>query len=84
MASLEARGVSGLRIVEGRIGAAQYRGLQSLDLRGLSDEAVDAWMESYSLYGEGLGHGLDHVIRQTGNFGAEFYFSPEAFRLFSF
>jgi hypothetical protein len=84
MAHLEARGVSGLRIMEGRIGQSQYQGLRSLDLRGLTDEAVDAWLDTHSLYGDGVPHSFDHIIRGTGNFGPEFYFSKDVFHLFSF
>ena len=29
-------------------------------------------------------HGFDHVVRNTGNFGPEFYFSKDVFHLFSF
>ena len=84
MAHLEARGVTGLRIMEARIGQAEYNGLRSLDLRTMSDDAVNVWMETHSLYGSGVPHAFHHIIRTTGNFGPEFYFSKEVFPLFSF
>jgi RHS repeat-associated protein len=83
-ALLEKHGATGLNILEARIGAAQYRGLKKLDLRTLSDDALDAWMDDYSLYGAGKPHGLEHVIRQTGNFGPEYFFSKEIFHYFKF
>ena len=71
-------------MLEGRIGQAEYESLNSFDLRTLDDAAVNAWMERHSLYGEGVPHGFDHVVRNTGNFGPEFYFSKDVFHLFSF
>jgi hypothetical protein len=50
----------------------------------MSDDAVNAWMDTHSLYGSGVPHGLDHVIRNTGNFGPEFYFSKDVFHQLSF
>lgn len=41
-------------------------------------------MEQYSLYGAGEEHAFEHIIRQTGNFGPEFYFAKAIFHLFSF
>ena len=44
--------------------------------RNPSDDAANAWTgRDSSLFGEGASHGLDHVIRDTGNFGTGF-FSP--------
>ena len=70
-----------LRIVRATISESDYQSLRMLDLRTWSDEDVDAWMELYSLYGEGRPHGYDHVIRGAG-LGDEFYFSPDVFHLF--
>ena len=83
LAALEGRGASGLRIMQASIPESQYQALRSIDLRDLSDEAAGAWLgEHSSLFGQGLPHGLDHVIRNTGNFGPEFFFSKDAFQLF--
>jgi RHS repeat-associated protein len=76
-------GATGLQIMEARIPATQYQGLKLLDLRPLGDDAVNAWMNEYSLYGNGAPHGLDHVIRQTG-MGAEYFFSKYVFPLLKF
>ena len=84
LANLASRGATGLNILQGKIGDLQYRGLNTLDLRTLSDPALESWMERFSLYGEGAAHGYEHVIRLTGNFGPEFFFSKEVFNLFTF
>jgi RHS repeat-associated protein len=84
LALLEKRGVSGLRILEPTIGEVEYQGLQTLDLRTFNDAVLESWMETHSLYGQGLSHPYQHVIRQTGNFGPEFYFSKDIFHLFRF
>lgn len=84
LALLESRGASGLQIMEARIGASQYQSLGRLDLRTLDNAALEAWMEQYSLYGQGAPHGLGHIIRQTGNFGPEYFFSKDVFNLFRF
>jgi hypothetical protein len=82
MGLLEGRGASGLRIMEASIPEAQYNALRAMDLRGLGDDAANAWLGRHSsLFGEGAPHGLDHVIRDTGNFGSEFFFSKDAFPL---
>jgi hypothetical protein len=61
---------------------SQYQALRSLDLCELSDGAAGAWLRQHSsLFGEGLPHGFEHVIRNTGNFGPEFFFSKDAFPL---
>ena len=76
--------VTGLRIMEARIGAAEYKALRTLDIRTMSSRAAEAWMDTHSLYGAGTPHSFQHVIRQTGNFGPEFFFSKDVFHLFSF
>lgn len=82
MSLLEGRGASGLRIMEASIPEAQYNALRAMDLRGLGDEAANAWLGRHSsLFGESAPHGLNHVIRDTGNFGPEFFFSKDAFPL---
>ncbi len=83
-AALEARGATGLRIMEGRMSAVEYRRLRTLDLRRLDDAAVEEWMATHSQYGEGLPHPFQHVIRETGNFGSEHYFSADVFSSFKF
>jgi RHS repeat-associated protein len=75
------RGYTGLSIVEARIKATDYNSLRTLDLRTMSDPDIDAWMDKYSLYGQGLPHDYQHVIRQTGNFGPEYYFAKQTFPL---
>ena len=82
---LNRNGASGLRILESGISEADYQGLNSLDLRTLSDESQEAWMESHSLYGSNpVPHGLDHVIRETSQVGPEYFFSKDIFHLFHF
>lgn len=83
MSMREGNGATGLRIMEATIPEAQYNALRAMDLRGLGADAVDAWAGRHSLlYGEGVPHGLDHVIRTTQNFGPEFFFSKDVFPLF--
>ena len=82
LGTLEARGATGLSIIQARISEAAYVGLRTLDLRTLDDMSLEAWMDEYSLYGRGAAHGLDHIIRETGNFGPEYYFSKDVFQLF--
>lgn len=82
MSLLEGRGVSGLRIMEATIPEAQYNALRAMDLRGIGDDAANAWLGRHSLlFGEGAPHGLNLVIRDTGNFGAEIFFSKDVFPL---
>lgn len=82
MAPLEGRGASGLRIMKATMPQAQYNALRAMDLRGLGDDAANAWLGRHSsLFGEGAPYGLDHFIRDTGNFGPEFFFSKDAFPL---
>lgn len=64
--------------------AVEYRRLRTLDLRRLDDAAVEEWMATHSQYGEGLPHPFQHVIRETGNFGSEHYFSADVFSSFKF
>ncbi len=83
MSLLEGRGASGLRIMEASIPEVQYNTLRAMDLRRLGDDAANAWLGRHSsLFGEGAPHVLDHVIRDTGNFGPEFFFSKNVFPLF--
>lgn len=76
-----AAGKEGARILEFNMSNAEYSGLKSLDMRLMSDDAATAWLEQYSQYGQGLPHGFEHIIRQTGA-GTEYYFSPTAFGKF--
>jgi hypothetical protein len=83
LSRLEGQGASGLQIITASISEARYTALSTLDLRALGDDAANAWLGTHStLFGEGVPHGLDHVIRQTGNFGAEFFFSKNIFSWF--
>jgi dipeptidyl aminopeptidase/acylaminoacyl peptidase len=81
-ATLEEHGATGLRILEARVSEAAYRALRTLDLRSLDDATLNAWMDTYSQYGAGGTHGAEHIIRETGNFGPEFYFAKAVFHLF--
>lgn len=76
-----AAGKEGASILELNMSNAEYSGLKSLDMRLMSDDAATAWLEQYSQYGQGLPHGFEHIIRQTGA-GTEYYFSPTAFGKF--
>jgi hypothetical protein len=62
----------------------QHQALNTIDLSKMNDDAVNSWMDRHSLYGDGAPHGFDHVIRNTGNFGPEHYFSKGVFPLFGF
>jgi hypothetical protein len=58
--------------------------LSKLDIRQLSEENANTW---YSLYSRSPGttaleHGYDYVVRTTGNFGEEHYFSFKVFHFF--
>lgn len=76
-----AAGKANAQILEFRMSSADYSRLKSLDMRLLGDESATSWLMKHSQYGEGLPHGFEHIIRQTGA-GAEYYFSPNAFRFF--
>lgn len=82
MAKLQAEGRSGLRIMEASISEADYSKLTTMDLRGLSDEVQNGWLNRHSLLPptEGVPHGFEHVIRGTG-MGDEYYFSEGIFHL---
>jgi hypothetical protein len=75
--------VDNLEIMPFRISNKNLNSLNKLDLRPpVSDDAANAWLGKYSsLYGEGIPHDYEYVIRGTG-IGAEHYFSNNAFHLF--
>jgi RHS repeat-associated protein len=77
-ALLERHGRNGLEIVKFDIDDASLASLKRLDLRTMSDDAVDAWMEEFSHYGKAKPHSFEYVIRRT-NIGNEHYFSKEVF-----
>jgi hypothetical protein len=70
-------------ILEASIGEAEYQALSKFDVRTLSVPAQEAWVEEFTLYGKGTPHGFDHVVRGTGNYGPEFFFSKDVFHLFT-
>lgn len=76
-----AAGKQGASILEFKMPSGDYSGLKTLDMRLMSDEAATNWLGQYSQYGQGMPHGFEHIIRQTGR-GTEFYFSPTAFGKF--
>jgi len=76
MAHLGGRGASGMTIVEARFGATDYARMVTRDLTSMTDEAASAWLGQFSGVGEA---GVDHVIRETGRFGVEHRFGPDAF-----
>lgn len=85
LSKLEEGGATGLKILKPTISEADYQGLKIFDTRTLGDEARQCWMDSYSLYGDQPApHGFEHIIRETNNFGPEFYFSKDVFHLFGF
>ena len=75
-------GVSDAQVLKIQILKKDYSNLKTLDLRKMSDEARGTWLDEFSLYGKGNGHGYDHIVRETWNFGPEFYFSKSVFHLF--
>jgi RHS repeat-associated protein len=80
-AMLEGRGYSGLRVIEVNILKSDYTKLKALDLRNLSAESYDLWMLQYSSIGKNLPHAYDLVIRETGNYGTEYFFAKRVFPL---
>jgi len=80
LARLSARGVENLTIIEASISPSAYEGLATLDLRTLTEAAQEAFYEQF--HGT-LSHGFEHLIRQTGNSGAEYFFSRDVFSLFT-
>jgi hypothetical protein len=61
-----AAGKQGASILEFKMPSGDYSGLKTLDMRLMSDEAATNWLGQYSQYGQGLPHGFEHIIRQTG------------------
>jgi hypothetical protein len=59
----------------GRSKEAEATGLLDEGCRNRDMETGTFISRDSSLFGEGASHGLDHVIRETGNFGTGF-FSP--------
>jgi hypothetical protein len=72
-----------LKIMPFRISNKNLNNLNKLDLRPpMSDDAANTWLGKHSsLYGEGIPHAYDYIIRGT-NIGDEHYFSTNAFHLF--
>jgi RHS repeat-associated protein len=66
-----------------RISNDKLQNLRTLDLRPpVSDEAANEWLSLYSsLYGKGLKHDYQHVIREA-TVGTEHYFQKDVFSLF--
>lgn len=78
---LSNKGREGLSILKINISESAYNKLNILDLTKMSDVKVDIWMDTYSQFGKGMPHGYDGVIRATGNFGNENFFSKAIFDL---
>jgi hypothetical protein len=82
---LQDTGARDIEIIRYVIRLADLDALHCLDLFGWSDEKIEEWMEihsEYTLTPPASPHGVDHIVRETGNVGKEHFFSPRAFRLF--
>ena len=72
------------KILNFDISLSKLKKLKTMDLTKLSDLEVDNFLGKYSsLYGEGLSHNFDRVMRKTGNFGVENYFHKSTFKSFN-
>jgi hypothetical protein len=54
------------------------------DVRKLSDDDATEWLKRYSKAPGRIpqNHSYQYIIRTTGNYGVEYYFSPSAFSYF--
>ncbi|MFO0807655.1 MAG: hypothetical protein U0746_03445 [Gemmataceae bacterium] len=77
---LETRGVTGLVVTGWEVDDDALMAFKTLDLTRLPDEDVDAWLATYSHYGDARPHDFEVVVRLT-NVGTEYFFAPPAFRL---
>jgi hypothetical protein len=74
---------AGVKIRTYRIPNRDLANLRTKDLRApMSDKAVNAWLGKHSsLYGDGIPHNFQRVIRET-NLGTEHYFTRSIFNRF--
>jgi len=78
----EARGATNLEVLSFKM--SRYHRLKTLDLRTISTEVSDDFINTHSrLFGRGLKHDFQHIIRQT-NLGDEYFFSNEVFSRIKF
>jgi len=70
---LEGYGYTDLRIMTFKV--ANYQKLKVFDMRGMGDDAANAWLETHAWPNN---HSYDHIIRPAGNFD-EYYFSKSIF-----
>jgi hypothetical protein len=85
LARLREQGLTDLQIVSYRIANDDLTKLKTLDMRNMSDDAINDWMAMHSRYGSDHPepHGYQYVIRNTGMGAPEHYFSSEVFHLSS-
>ena len=78
--ALSKMGYTDLHIMTIRISKLNYGKLNKFDITKLSDNAANAWLNKHSsLFGKGLPHGYNHIIRKTGLNANEYYFSKDIF-----
>ncbi len=77
-AHLLQRGAVDLVVVAYEIPDDDLLRLNKQDLTQLSDDDLTVWLETYSEYGDGVPHGYDYLIRNTG-MGTEHYFASSVF-----
>ncbi|MFX0541567.1 SpvB/TcaC N-terminal domain-containing protein [Roseovarius sp. S4756] len=73
--ALARKGVGNLRILGHSVSERALQGMKTADFR-ISDDIANA------IYDLGTEHGMQRIIRQTGNFGVENFFSRETFSAF--
>lgn len=76
LSHLSARGVKELRVMAHRISKRAYQRLKTADLTRMTDEAANAILELDAK------HGFEQIIRATGNFNIEHFFTKEVFSKF--
>ena len=79
----EGRGITNLEVMSFRV--SRYHRLKTFDMTKAGTNFADDFMNTHSkLFGEGLKHDFQHVIRPTGNGGTEFFFSKDVFSRIKF
>ena len=72
-----------VNILSFRISEGNLKVLKKLDLTALPTNQADDWVNLHSsIYGSGVPHNYEYVIRSTGSYGAEHYFAKNVFQLF--
>lgn len=82
---LVGHGADDVEVVRYAINRSNLKALRTLDLRTMSNDELEAWLQEYSEYTYSpppKPHGFDCVVRKTGNVGQEHHFSPDTFRRF--